>query len=181
MGKLIYKAAILSFVFSFPVSASDCLNNKHQAYAQAQKDWQQQLTQLIVKESPANQDEAQLLRDEQLVAINKNALAVQLLLAKQAYRVKIDKPVNRWLDLSAIDRANLAKASQDYQQLVVKQDELNKDKANFDFTELRAAMKDKVMPSASYRTLHRNFRAELKKINQIQCSDSLVKEQGEAQ
>lgn len=181
MGKFFCKAALITLTFSLPVSANDCLINKYQAYTQAQKKWQQQLTQLIVKQSPANQDEAYLLRDEQLVAINKNALAVQLLLVKQADRVKVDKPVNRWLDLTHSERASLAKANQDYQKLTLRQAELNKAKAGFDFTKLRAALKDKVMSSTSYRTLYGNFRAEVDKVNQIQCLNSLVNEEGTAE
>ena len=122
--RTLFLSLLLTFSTSPLADDQSCLLLKYQRYAEAQTSWQTSLTKLIKNTDPKLSDVAELYLNDQLILIQKNLIAVTLLLAESSDKLKIDKKVSRWLSLDNSDNITLASQNNEFKYI------LNKHKAN---------------------------------------------------
>ena len=158
------------FTFSFSALGDDCLLSKYREYAFSQKDWQNNLTNLIIKNHSEIKGIANLYRNDQILLIDKNLLAVTLLLEKSPNTLNTTEAVNRWLELDRTKENNLAKQSSTYSKLLNNKNAIKNRNPHPDGDKLRGVMRNNIMASQEYNKLLSNFRSKVKEVNNINCT-----------
>lgn len=159
-----------SAFYSFSAFGNDCLLSKYQEYAISQKDWQNNLTNLIIRNNSEIKDIANLYRDDQILLIDKNLLGVTLLLDKSPNMLNESKAVSRWLDLDNTKEDKLAKQSSTYRKLLNKKNAIKIRNPHPDGDKLRRVMRNNIITSQEYNNLLSDFRSKVKEINNIKCT-----------
>lgn len=162
---------ILCLVFPLSVLAMEenCLLSKYKRYAAVQKIWQKDLTKLIILNNTELKEVADLYLNDQLLLIQKSEMAVSMLLDLSTKKLKLDKTVNRWLQLEGFDDHELAKQSAAYKQIIEKIKANKKRKPHKNGAKLREIMRTKIVPSNDFKVLYSNYSDKVRAINNTKC------------
>jgi hypothetical protein len=153
-------------------SSTDCLTSKYHAYAQAQETWQRKLTQLIVQVAPRYQEVAQTFLTDQLQAIERAELAVDVLARENPDRLRTDMSVSNWLDLTEDDRRHLAQSSKRYAELLGLREISRNRPPHPDGDALRELMRSTVMSLPEYKELLAEYSRAVDAADRLQCKQT---------
>ena len=162
---------ILLLVFPLSVLAMDknCLLSKYEGYAKAQINWQKDLTELIKLNHTELEEVADLYLNDQLLLIQKNMMAVTILLNLSPEKLESTKPVNQWLKLEKSDDHELAKKSVSYNQILQKNKASKNRAPHTDGDKLRKIMRTEIVSSKGFTVLYSKFTDKVNAINNIVC------------
>lgn len=147
----------------------NCLLEKYKNYTQAQEEWQRNITALIVKHDPSFEGVATLYMQDQLVKIEKNLRAVEILLLSNSGKIDGQRKLNQWLDLKAQDEQAFAKKDGKYAELLLRANKSKQRAPHPDGDRLRAAMRTKIAPLPQFRNLFSTFTGEIKGLESRPC------------
>jgi hypothetical protein len=147
----------------------DCVTEKYQAYAQAQRAWQHGLTQLLVEAAPEYEDVAWRYLEDQLRSIELRKLEVAFFAHAEPEKLRTQMPLNSWVSLSVADRQRIASESERYAQLREQARVARSRPPHPDGADLREVMKSDVMTSQAYQRLLQSFLASVKAAEAIEC------------
>ncbi len=85
-----------------------CYASHYAAYANAQRQYQVTIERLASRSNPELRQIAFIARTEQVARINARERAVQFLLQADRARLRLDRPVNEWLDWGPAEARQLA-------------------------------------------------------------------------
>lgn len=176
--KKIISALILSLVifcftkFSFTDELSDCLLSKYREYANAQKRWQIESTDLIKQYYPGLSEIADIYMQDQVLHIEKNLLAVVILLKTNQDKLNSDANLNQWLNLTKEDEQKLARESTKYNELLIISSDAMKRPPHADVDNLRSAMREEIMKLPEYQQLLSAFSKHINKLDARVCDTS---------
>lgn len=159
--------AVLSF--SVLSNESSCLLHKYEQYVRLQTDWQNDLSDLILKQYPQYQEVVQLYLDDQLILIEKRKLIVGWLLASRSNVIKTYQSVNRWSHLSDADKKHLADESDEYRRLLVRSITNKNRRPHKDNHALRQLLTKDIFPSRAYQVMYAEFSNATRKVNNRVC------------
>ena len=95
-----------------------CIAEKYRLYAKAQSKWQMGFTDFVVKIAPQYKEVANLYVSDQLNGIERLAVAVDYLARNNLKKLRTERPLSSWLELSREDERAIASASSRYGELL---------------------------------------------------------------
>lgn len=168
--KNLYLVLLCSLVFSTSIAEpSNCFLEKYHAYSDSKKQWQQDITNLIERNHVELAEVARLYRNDQLVFIEQNLLAVELLLATKPEKINTQKPLNLWLALDADDEGFLASRNEKFRALLTVKNKNKKRAPHPDGDKLRSVMRTEIMQSIEFQNLLSEFNKKTKEIDNRIC------------
>ncbi len=131
-----------------------CLTEVYRAYADAQRDWQRALRDLIVKSRPEFRELAELNSELQLLMIDQSAVRFRHLVRVEPQGLRVDEGlagfVNVGANWSASDEANLL-ADRDYERLQERLDSLRSlNDGHPDWPALRSYLSSELAETSAY-------------------------------
>ncbi len=159
-------------IFTSTATAGDveqCNIEKYSAYSKAKETFQKNMTDLAINAVPEAKSTAVIYLKNQIMLINRQKLAVELLLTHNPAKVEVSERLRRWLIPHPQDDETLSKLSPEYAALVdrIAKSRQIKDLPNAD--KLREAMRTKVAPSPQFRKLYEAFNKKVRNLNRIHC------------
>ena len=111
-GRGVAAVALASLVAAAPAQSqaprTECLARHYAAYASAQRDYQRTVERLVGSDATLR-ELAALARTEQIARIDARQRAVETLLRTTPRSVRVDRPVNQWLDWGRTEAEQLAR------------------------------------------------------------------------
>jgi hypothetical protein len=105
-------ATLAMMTIAAPVPAQSgraaCLARHYAAYAAAQRDYQRTVERLAVRDDSTLRPLATLARTEQISRIDARQRAVETLLKTSPGTLRVDRPVNQWLDWGPAEARRLS-------------------------------------------------------------------------
>ena len=111
-----------------------------------------------------------MYRDDQLVRIEKNQLAVNILIASNSKLVDVNKNLRKWLSLSGEAELSLANKNLRYKYLLKSVKSSRTRTPHPDGDELRGIIRSKIMGLPEFQILLKNLNIETEKADQLQCN-----------
>lgn len=149
--------------------SAPCVAEKYRLYAKAQTKWQMELTDLVVKIAPQFKEVANLYLHDQLVFIELMAEAVDYLAKNNKKKLRTEKRLNSWLDLSREDKKILASANSRYREILLRYSEAKKRPPHPDGDALRKLMREKIVRSKEFSDLLNAFNRTVREIEARDC------------
>lgn len=150
-------------------TSPDCVTDKYQRYTEAQRTWQQGLTQLVVDVAPGSEDLAQRYLEDQLRLIELRELEMAYFAHVAPAKLRMQQPLNSWLSLSKTDRQQVASESERYAQLRDQARAARSRPAHPSGENLREIMKNEIITSSEYKDLLQEFLEATKAAEAIKC------------
>jgi len=167
--------SLLASSFSNAAELDNCLVEKYSLYTKAKEKWQIESTDLIVRHSPHLKDVAELYKNEQLIRIKKNQLAVDILIGSNSEFIDVNKNLRKWLSLSSEAELSLANKSLRYKELLKSVKSSGTRAPHPDGDKLRRVVRSKIMGLPKFQLLLKNFNIEVEKVNHLQCVSNNAK------
>ena len=143
--------------------ANACHVRHYAAYAGAQRDYQRTVAQLVVAADPTLRSLAELARAEQVARIDARQRAVEWLLASTPAKVRVDRPVNQWLDWGPAEAEILARADTVFARLDSTAKEARRRIAGHaDWPKVQQVMRDRVQAEPAHRAALDRLTAAMK-------------------
>ena len=164
---------LLTFLASASaVEWSDCVTKKYASYAEAQIEFQEKFTELIITVAPEYSEVASLYLQDQLNFIDRRVTAVKHLARTRPDQLRVSRPLQSWLDLSQEDEARIALANSRYKELLQLSSEAKKRPPHPNGDALRIVVREKVTPSQESKELLSEFFRAVQALDTQECPDS---------
>ncbi len=159
-------------VFSTTATASDvtqCNIDKFSSYSKAKEAFQRSITDLAINAVPEAKDTAIAYLNDQIMLINRQKLAVELLLTHNPAKVQVSERLRRWLALRPKDDKALSKLSPKYAALMERIAKSREVQNLPNADKLHEAMRTKIAPSPQFRKLYEALNKKNRQLNRIHC------------
>ena len=141
--------------------AAACLARHYAVYANAQRDYQRTVARVAEADTGLRRL-AGLVRAEQIARIDARQRAVETLLRTSPRSVRLDRPVNQWLDWGPAEAARLARADTVFARLdAAARTAAARLRGDPDWSALRDAMRGRVQSSPEQRAALERLTAAL--------------------
>ncbi|HKH91432.1 MAG TPA: hypothetical protein VKA54_06500 [Gemmatimonadaceae bacterium] len=149
-------AAAVSLVPIVPTGAQSastaCHARHYAAYANAQRQYQRTVERVLTHDDSSLRELAALARAEQIARIDARQRAVESLLATSPALVRVDRPVNQWLDSGRAESERLSRSDSVYARLdSTARAAAERVRGHPLWPRVRQAMRDRVQPSPEHR------------------------------
>ena len=151
-----FLAALASLAAATPGEAQPpravCLARHYAAYASAQRDYQRTVERVAGRDTSLR-PLAALVRAEQIARIDARQRAVETLLRTTPRSVRVDRPVNEWLDWGPAEAEQLARTDTVFARLdATARAAAEPLRDHPDWPKLREAVRGRVQSSTEHRT-----------------------------
>lgn len=168
---LISSTLILSTIsFTSLAANNECLIDKYEQYSIEQTHFQKTMAKSILKEKPEFKEITELLLNDQLIAINKNKLALKISLENYPDKVFSDNEMHTWMRIDKEFEDKLASIDSDYKALSDKFNIIKDRPAHKDTYSLQKEMRKLFKESDEFKNVLIDFAAKVKAINNITCT-----------
>ena len=128
-----------------------CLSRHYASYANTQRDYQRTVERIAAADAGLRKLAA-LVRAEQTARIDARQRAVETLLRTSPHSVRVDRPVNQWLDWGRAEAERLARTDTLFARLDSAARAAGEPlRGHPDWSALRDAMRGRVQSSAEHR------------------------------
>ena len=156
---------------SIAAEVNGCHLAKYAEYGKTQQQWQQDSTNLIQRHKPELGEVANIYMHDQLVLIEKNVLAVELLLSSTPEKLKTHEKMNRWLGLDREDEKALARQSKRFDELLIRASAARERAPHPDGDKLRSSMRTEIMLMPEFQDLLANFNKKVQEVGSTTCNE----------
>ena len=133
-------------------ASSGCHARHYAAYADAQRDYQRTVERVLARDDPSLRELAALARAEQIARIDARQRAVESLLATSPALIRVDRPVNQWLDWGRAESERLSRSDSVYARLdATARAAAEGVRGHALWPKVRQAMRDRVQSSPEHR------------------------------
>jgi hypothetical protein len=149
---------------------TDCALKQYEHYAAARERWQRSLTRLIVTTHPMYAEVAGQYMEEQLARIEMRRIAVRFVAERTPEALDTAAPLNQWIALDPSTEQRIAAGSERYAELLRRQERAGRRPPHPDGDALRAAMRDRIMPTPEYAALLARLTAAVEQAQRMPCA-----------
>jgi hypothetical protein len=121
-------------------------------YDPRQRDYQRTVERVLARDDPSLRELAALARAEQIARIDARQRAVESLLATSPSLVRVERPVNQWLDWGRAESERLSRSDSVYARLdATARAGAERVRGHAQWPAVRQAMRDRVQSSPEHR------------------------------
>jgi len=146
-----------------------CLSDKYGQYAAVQEQWQHDLTNLVLSAYPEYAEVANLFMTDQLRMIEMSRIELEFLALYEPEKLNCDAPLNQWLALNASSKEEIAKADNQFADLLQLAKQARERPPHPDGDALRKVMREKLINIPQFKALIEEFNASVARVESIAC------------
>ena len=143
----------------------DCIKNKYEKYLQQKKQWNVNVSKLVIEEEPRFAEVAKELRLRETNLIEAQRIEFAFLVNENPGKLHLDRPLNQWVKLSKDEKKQLAAADNNYALLV----EYSWDRATPKSRSDRKLMISKIFTNRKIHPYVRKNKQHMEEISKISC------------
>jgi hypothetical protein len=154
---------------AYAVDSLACETDKFYAYADVKASYQIELVKLIESINPSVMFAAKYYMTDQLLRIDRKRSAFDYLKSDNPLAINFNKDLNRWIDLSQPEQAQMSRVNAHYAELTDKINARKKTSLGKSGRLLRKTMRQKIMPGKGFQEITHILSSEIDRLNDINC------------